>query len=157
MEKRELFREKSLKKAAAPEQLDANIRVTGFTPWLIVGAAALLLLALLVWGALFNVPDTVSGAAVSMNGALSIYVRDEDADALRNGATFRIDGQDYTFYVLNDRIYIASDMDADLRSVLPPSDHYRSAQLPTDLPEGIYRVTLQLGSIRLISLLIGGE
>ena len=44
-----LFRSENLKKASEPEQLDGYLKVTGFGPWFVLLAAALVLGAIFIW------------------------------------------------------------------------------------------------------------
>lgn len=60
-EKKNLFREKSMKRAASPENLNEYLHVTGLSVWLILAAILILLLGFLVWAVFGNV--TVKDAA----------------------------------------------------------------------------------------------
>lgn len=69
-----LFREKNLKKAVEPEQLDGYLKVTGFGPWFVVLAAALVLAAIFVWAFLGKIQPIITGAGYCESGTLICYV-----------------------------------------------------------------------------------
>ncbi|MBQ8955858.1 MAG: hypothetical protein IJ075_02720 [Lachnospiraceae bacterium] len=50
MEKRQIFREKSIERVTSPEQLDDYIKVTTPSVWLILIATVILLIGTLIWG-----------------------------------------------------------------------------------------------------------
>ncbi len=50
MEKKLIFREKSIERVSSPEQLDDYIRVTTPSVWLILFATIILIIGALVWG-----------------------------------------------------------------------------------------------------------
>ncbi len=52
MEKKLIFREKSIERVSSPEQLDDYIRVTTPSVWLILFATIILIVGALVWGVL---------------------------------------------------------------------------------------------------------
>ena len=56
-----VFREKNLKKASDPEQLDGYLKVTGMGPWFVILAAALVLAAIFVWVFFGKVHTIVNG------------------------------------------------------------------------------------------------
>ena len=51
-----VFRKESLERVNSPEQLNEYIRVPGPSVWLVVGALALLLLGVSIWG-VFGAPE----------------------------------------------------------------------------------------------------
>ncbi|MBE5848062.1 MAG: hypothetical protein E7300_10340 [Lachnospiraceae bacterium] len=52
MERKLIFREKSIERVSSPEQLDDYIRVTTPSVWLILFATIILIVGALVWGVL---------------------------------------------------------------------------------------------------------
>lgn len=50
MEKRQIFREKSIERVSSPEQLDDYIKVTTPSVWLILSATIALLAGMIIWG-----------------------------------------------------------------------------------------------------------
>jgi multidrug resistance efflux pump len=69
-----IFRESSLEKLSSPEQLDRVIKVTSSRAWLIIVSLVILVLNLLVWGVLGEIPTQVNanGVMISSGGIYSI-------------------------------------------------------------------------------------
>ena len=89
----QLFRKKSIDRVSSPEQLDAYIRVANPGVWLVLIAIAVLLVGVCVWGILGRLDTTVNAVAVCENGAVTLYVKDEDGNGVRAGMEVRI-GED---------------------------------------------------------------
>ena len=89
----QLFREKSIDRVSSPEQLNAYIRVANPGVWLVLIAIAVLLVGVCVWGILGRLDTTVNAVAVCENGAVTLYVKDEDGNGVRAGMEVRI-GED---------------------------------------------------------------
>jgi hypothetical protein len=68
-----VFREKNLKKASDPEQLDGYLKVTGMGPWFVILAAALVLAAIFVWVFFGKVHTIVNGAGYCKDGMIRCY------------------------------------------------------------------------------------
>jgi multidrug resistance efflux pump len=69
-----IFRESSLEKLSSPEQLDRVIKVTSSRAWLIVLTLVILVLSLLIWGGLGQIPTQVkaNGVLISSGGIYSV-------------------------------------------------------------------------------------
>ncbi len=61
-----LFREKSLQRVSSPEKLDDYIKVVSPGVWLVLVAVIILLLGVLAWASVGNVPVTDASGAVEM-------------------------------------------------------------------------------------------
>lgn len=80
-----LFRKKSMERISSPEQLNAYIRVSTPSVWLILAAIVVLLAGVCVWGMTGRMDTVISAVAVAGEDALVAYVREEDAAALQEG------------------------------------------------------------------------
>lgn len=89
----QLFRKKSIDRVSSPEQLDAYIRVANPGVWMVLAAIVVLLVGVCVWGILGHLDTTVNAVAVCENGAVTLYVKDEDASSVLAGMEVRI-GED---------------------------------------------------------------
>ena len=89
----QLFRKKSIDRVSSPEQLDAYLRVANPGVWLVIIAIAVLLVGVCVWGILGHLDTTVNAVAVCENGAVTLYVKDEDGNGVLSGMEVRI-GED---------------------------------------------------------------
>jgi multidrug efflux pump subunit AcrA (membrane-fusion protein) len=80
---KKLFREKAMKKASSPEQLDELIQVTDATGWLALITLTVLILVALVWGILGSIPTNTTGQGVFIRGGGFIGVDAPVAGELR--------------------------------------------------------------------------
>lgn len=81
-----LFREKSLRHISSPEQLNAYVRVSTPSVWLLLTAIVILLAGVCVWGIFGHMDTTLSAAAVADGQTVIAYVRESDARQLEPGA-----------------------------------------------------------------------
>ena len=73
-----LFREKNLQRISSPEQLNAYIRVSTPSVWMLLGAIVILLVGICVWGVFGRMDTKLSVVAVSENGTITAYIREAD-------------------------------------------------------------------------------
>lgn len=85
-----VFRKKSIDRVSSPEQLNEYIRVSNPGVWMILGAIVLLLVGAIVWGVLGHIDTTVDAVAVSDNGQVLLYVKEEQMADVCVGQTVRI-------------------------------------------------------------------
>lgn len=76
--KEELFREKAVKKASSPEQLNEYIRVTNPGIWVILVAIIILLVGVCVWGALGRLETTIDAVAICDGSTALCYLAESD-------------------------------------------------------------------------------
>lgn len=82
---RNIFRKTSLDRISSPEQLNDYIRVTNPGVWMIMCAVVLLLFGIIFWS-IFGQLDTYLPVGVVTQMDQSVcYVKDADAQALKNG------------------------------------------------------------------------
>ena len=157
MEKKDLFRKQNMEKASTQQVLDDNIHVTSISAWFIVAAGAFLLIALIIWGFIYKINETVPTAVQCQDKVLSVYIRDTDVASVRSGSFITIDGKDYKLDDFGDRIYMEENVPDEIRHILPDSDCYRMVTIPCELDDGYYKIPLNVGTIRPLELLIGGD
>ena len=87
-----LFRKKSLDRISSPEQLNAYIRVSTPSVWMLLAAIVVLLVGVCVWGVFGHMDTTLPVAVVAENGAVTAYVKAEDAGKISAGATVIVNG-----------------------------------------------------------------
>ena len=82
-----IFREKSLKRIASPEELDDYLKVTTPAVWMILGAVIAMLVGIIIWSLLGNLNTTVSGDASAKDGYITVLVTEDGAEHIREGQT----------------------------------------------------------------------
>ncbi len=86
-----IFRKKSMESLSSPEQLNDYLRVTTPSVWAALGAAVLLLAALILWSFFAVVESYVPGRAAVKDGTLTItFDTAEDAQRVEKGMTVQI-------------------------------------------------------------------
>ncbi|MDO4973162.1 MAG: hypothetical protein Q4E38_03015 [Eubacteriales bacterium] len=86
-----IFREKSLKRIASPEELGDYLHVTSPTVWMILAAVILLLAGMLFWSASTSIDSFVTGTAQVEDGTMRILFDDEQlAGSVQTGMTVRV-------------------------------------------------------------------
>lgn len=58
-EKRNIFREDNLEKMSSPEKLNDYIKVSNPGVWVILAAIGIMLVAVVVWGVTYELPDGI--------------------------------------------------------------------------------------------------
>jgi len=90
-----LFRQKSIDRVSSPEQLNEYIKVSNPGIWIVLSAILVLVVGLLVWGIFGRVTTSVSGACISSDGKVSIYMKYEDMQSVEKGMKVSINHRDY--------------------------------------------------------------
>ena len=131
-----LFRKKSMERVSSPEQLNDYIRVTSPGVWVVLTAVLVLLAGFLVWGIVGKLETKVNAVAVSEEGKVVCYVREEDARGIEAG---------------NGRL---SDYAMRLGG-LSAGEWVYAVTLDAELSEGVYQASIVTGSVSPISFLFG--
>lgn len=90
-----IFREKSLKKIASPEQMNDYIRVSSPSVWMVLTAVIVLLAGVCVWGMFGHLDTAVQTGGVCADGRLTVLVGEEDHDKIKENAVISVDGVEY--------------------------------------------------------------
>lgn len=90
-----IFREKSLKKIASPEQMNDYIRVSSPSVWMVLTAVIVLLAGVCVWGMFGHLDTAVQTGGVCTDGRLTVLVGEEDHDKIKENAVISVDGGEY--------------------------------------------------------------
>ena len=118
-EEKKLFREKNLKKAADPEQLDQYLKATGVAPWLVILCAALVLAAVFIWLFFGKVETVIVGAGHCENGVITAYFAQNEMKDFRIGSVVDIDGHEGTVAEIGSELYLDQDIPYDILFLLP--------------------------------------
>ena len=152
-----VFREKNLKAAADPEQLDGYLKVSGFGAWVVVLAAAVVLAALFIWVLFGKVSTEYKGAGYCENGCITCYFALDDAEKLSKGSPVDIESPNAedmqgTVSEIESSLYKEYDIPNEILFLLPDSDWYGTVKVSCDAEDGRYSVTYREESTALGSL-----
>ena len=86
-----LFRKKSLDRISSPEQLNAYIRVSTPSVWMLLAAIVVLLVGVCAWGVFGHMDTTLPVAVVAENGVVTAYVKEADAAKVTPDAAVTVD------------------------------------------------------------------
>ena len=87
-----IFNKRATEKLRNPDDLDKYVRITHPSVWMVLGACAILIVGLLIWGVFGAVTTSVSGMGVVVNGEAVCYLDAEDATKVDEGDTAVVDG-----------------------------------------------------------------
>ena len=135
-----VFREKNLKKASGPEQLDGYLKVTGMGPWFVILAAALVLAAIFVWMFFGKVHTVVNGAGYCQNGVIRCYFAQNEIGEIKEGMTVDIQGASGTVTDVESSLFRAAEIPDDVLFLLPDARWYSTALIRCELDDGLYAV-----------------
>lgn len=152
-----LFRKKSIDRVSSPEQLDKYIRVTNPAFWTILLAIIALLAGVCAWGVLGHLDTTVSAAAVSEQGAVTLYVKESDMPSLKEGREVRIQEQSYTITQISKMPVMAQDNLSDYTLHIggfQSGEWVYAIQTDAELPDGTYAAEIVVESVAPISFVL---
>lgn len=152
-----LFRKKSIDRVSSPEQLDKYIRVTNPAFWTILLAIIALLAGVCAWGVLGHLDTTVSAAAVSEQGAVTLYAKESDMPSLKEGMEVRIQEQSYTITQISKMPVMAQDNLSDYTLHIggfQSGEWVYAIQTDAELPDGTYAAEIVVESVAPISFVL---
>ena len=132
-----LFRQKSVERMTAPEQLSDHLKVISPRIWLILGVIIILIAALFVWASFTAVESYAEGDATVQEGWMTLVFDDpETAQYVDEGMVITVGTNETEIDMLG--------IDEDDRYV---------ALAETDLPDGVYKARVGYDTFQIISML----
>ena len=98
-----LFRQKSLERISSPEQLNAYIRVSTPSVWMLLAAIVILLVGVCEWGVFGHLDTTLSVAAIAQDGTVTAYVREGDIAKVKAEAVVTVNGDIVKIWAIDDQ------------------------------------------------------
>ena len=153
-----LFRQKSLDRISSPEQLNAYIRVSTPSVWLLLTAIVILLIGVCVWGVWGHMDTTLPVVAVADQQAVIAYVRVDDRQKVEAGAQVFIgdNAEGSVLAVGNEPLFVDGSFTDYMRHVggLQAGEWVYAVKLAAECPEGVYAARIVIDSVSPISFVL---
>ena len=88
-----VFRQKTINRITAPEQLTDYLKVTSPGVWIVLVSAIILIAVILVWATIGELETTVDVDIIVQDN--KAFVVSMDGNSLKEGMTLRIDSEEY--------------------------------------------------------------
>lgn len=153
----QLFRKKSIDRVSSPEQLDAYIRVANPSVWMILAAIVILLVGVCVWGVLGHLDTVLTAAAVSENGAVTVYVREGEISSVTEGMTVRIGEEEWQITDISTAPVAVDEGFSEYTlhvGQLQVGEWVYTAGVDAQLPDGIYSAQIVVESVSPVSFVL---
>lgn len=145
-----LFRKKSLERISSPEQMNAYIRVSTPSVWLLLTAIVILLAGVCVWGVFGHMDTTLSAVAVSREGAVTAYVREADAGKVDAGMAVTVgETQGRVISVAAEPVSVDDSFTDYMLHVgsLQTGEWVYAVALDADCPDGVHSAQIVIDSV----------
>lgn len=142
-----IFREKSIERVSSPEQLDAYLKVTSPSVWVVLGAIIVLLIGIICWGVIGTIETVEPTSCYLENGDLICYTTEDIAKKIDVGTQIKMDGYDQVYDIYSIEYYgQLSKADANYAHLLNAQilDHVYELRAKCDLPDSY---TIKYGKI----------
>ncbi len=152
-----LFRKKSLERISSPEQLNAYIRVSTPSVWLLLCAIVVLLAGVCVWGVFGHMDTTLTAVAVSEGETVTAYVRQADAEKVCVGAVVSVAGvQGQVLAIGAEPVKVDEAFTEYMRHVgaLQSGEWVYALLLDADCAEGVYEAQIVIDSVSPMSFVL---
>ena len=156
-ETQSLFRKKSLERISSPEQLDAYIRVSTPSVWVLLCAIVILLAGVCVWGVFGHMDTVLTSVAVSENNTVTVYVREDDINGVRADAAVSVNGTTAKVLTIADQpVQVNETFSEYARHVgnLREGEWVYAVQLDAACPDGVYAAQIVIDSVSPMSFVL---
>ena len=152
-----LFRKKSIDRISSPEQLNAYIRVSTPSVWLLLTAIVILLVGVCVWGVFGHMDTTLPVVAVSQEGYVTAYIREADAAKVKAGMQLSIgDAQGKLLFISAEPLRVDDTFTEYMRHVggLQQGEWVYPAELEISCPYGVHAAQIVIDSVSPIAFVL---
>lgn len=149
----ELFRKKSIEKT--PENLGEQIKVSRPSVWIIIAAAAILLVGGLIWAVAGHLDTVITTSAIVSGNKAVILIPEENGDEIDIGMTVKIDGSEVSITSVDDepKQYGSENAYALHLGGHTEGDWLYAAQAETTLGDGVYKAYVTTETVSPIEFL----
>ena len=132
-----VFRQKSVERMTAPEQLNDHLKVITPRVWLLIGVIAALIACLFIWAGFTAVESYAEGKATVNNGRMTLVFDDSrNAQHVEEGM---------------DIVIGSTETEIDMVGINENEQYFAYAD--TDLPDGVYDARVGYDTFKVISML----
>ena len=152
-----LFRKKSLERISSPEQLNAYIRVSTPSVWMLLAAIVILLVGVCVWGVFGHLDTTLSVAAIAQDGTVTAYVREGDIAKVKAEAVVTVNGDIVKIWAIDDQpVQVDEGFSEYARHVgdLQQGAWVYAVKLDANYPDGVYTAQIVVASVSPMSFVL---
>ena len=152
-----LFRKKSLERISSPEQLNAYIRVSTPSVWMLLAAIVILLVGVCVWGVFGHLDTTLSVAAIAQEGTVTAYVREGDIAKVKAEAVVTVNGDIVKIWAIDDQpVQVDEAFSEYARHVgdLQQGAWVYAVKLDANYPDGVYIAQIVVDSVSPMSFVL---
>ncbi|MGN1095288.1 MAG: hypothetical protein ACI4QR_02750 [Eubacteriales bacterium] len=145
-----LFRKKSVDRMSSPEQLNDYIKVTNPGVWMVLAAIAVLLIGVCIWGVFGHIETKLDVAAVSENGDVICYVREDDIKLIKENMNVHIGDGNYTVSSISTGpVSVTENMNDYAVHIggLKIGEWVYIVSLDCELPDGVYKAQIVVDSV----------
>ena len=149
-----IFRKQNIDSLSSPEQLNDYIRSATPGVWFILIAVIFLLVGVCVWGVFGHLDTRITSGGICENGKLTVYIPEQYKEMLNNNMTVSVDEKTYTLSELSAApVLITEETDPYVLHIsgLVVGDFSILTTAQTDLPDGVYTVTVNVESVSPLS------
>jgi hypothetical protein len=133
-----LYREKSLKRIASPEELDGYIRVSNPSTWLVLSAVIILLVSFCIWGIFGRLETSVIAEGTVRGGEMEAVFSDPNGNKVKAGMT----------------VYLKGEPVGVVEKTAAAQDGTTALVTTTNLPDGKYELSIVVESINPIAFIV---
>ena len=151
-----LFRQKSLERISSPEQLNAYIRVSTPSVWVLLTAIVILLVGVCAWGVFGHMDTTLTAVALARENTLTAYVREDDAAKVVSGAKVTVGGAQGTVLAAGEMVQVDDSFTDYMRHVggLQEGEWVYAFTLDAACPDGVYAAQIVIDSVSPMSFVL---
>jgi len=153
-----LFRQKSIDKISAPEELNDYIKVSNPGVWMMLFSVILVLLGMVVWGTFGRLETRISVPVIVRDGEAALYVKADDLMKIRYDQDIHINdyvGKVHSYENTGNR---AEDVLGDIaltEAGYDESEIVYQVEGSIDAPNGIYMGEIVIDQVSPMSFLTG--
>ena len=152
-----LFRQKSLERISSPEQLNAYIRVSTVSVWLVLAAVIVLLCGVCVWGVFGHMDTTLPAVAVAQEGNVTAWVREADVEKVIAGSMVTVGSAEGTVLSVDTApVRVNESFTEYMRHVgsLQEGEWVFAVVLDVDCPDGVHAAQIVIDSVTPMSFVL---